>query len=137
MREIKFRQYDKVGKKMYHWDKQWICSEYQSLSFKIREPQEGNYSLDFEYDELSEPMQFTGLKDKNGKEIYEGDILAVEDCHDSNTQHWDNQAQKPIPLEIVWGDFGNNVPYDNYYFKVIGNIYENANLLNRSQGKAC
>jgi len=72
-------------------------------------------------------MQSTGLKDKNGKEIFEGDILDIKD---------------PEKLEVKWGNGGfyaatkrltgfckllNAVELD--CAEIIGNIYENPELL--------
>jgi len=72
------------------------------------------------------PMQYTGLKDKNGKEIYEGDIVRYS-CGG------DIQAE-PMVIEIpdIFLKLGNNDPYykiDLDSLEVIGNIYENPELL--------
>lgn len=80
--------------------------------------------------------QFTGLKDKNGREIYEGDI-----CNIRRYEHLD-KTKKWIVAEVIWGcEHGWN--FRSYYGKdfigtrftevdeieVIGNIFENKELL--------
>ena len=96
------------------------------------------------------PMQYTGLKDKNGKEIYEGDIVKAIF---KNTYRGDVQ----VITDVYWGKFGDNEyissvecwlrrekedfskwpisdlgggdSVGNHTLEVIGNIYENPELL--------
>lgn len=80
-------------------------------------------------------MQSTGLRDKNGKEIFEGDIVKVTD-DDERTNFPDGGIGTICGLDeiFMWYIDGqvHNGLFDisqEYYIEVIGNIYENQELL--------
>ena len=128
MREIKFRAWDDARKKMYN--EGW----YDDL-----------YLGDDIYDKYL--MQYTGLKDKNGVEIYSGDILSSSECS------YFAKFNKPwigCVIDDAYG--GASITFKDYVkdiyslmqeptndaqtatwiqesCKVIGNIYENPELL--------
>lgn len=78
------------------------------------------------------PMQYTGLKDINGTDIYEGDILHRDGYWDIQIE-WDKGSFMVRDLDKVRrNNLCQNVPIGEYnikYYEVIGNIYENPELL--------
>jgi uncharacterized phage protein (TIGR01671 family) len=100
MREIKFRAWD--GSEMIFMDMKkdgiYPCGSHKSL------------------------MQYTGLKDKNSVEIYEGDIL------DSNPDEYPDDD--PCPYIIIYHD-------GSYKGKRINGLIENALAISKSRLKVC
>lgn len=131
-REIKFRAYHKERKEMF---------EIASIDFEEKKAALSNgiiklLNVDFKQFEM---LQYTGLKDKNGKEIYEGDILKYKFLYDRRFKHV--SLVKFMEIEASFGIkdiYGNEIPLyritANNYFEVIGNIYENKNLLEKKNG---
>ena len=131
MREIKFRVWSDKSKS-------WLKDE-NVLSFYISNDGE----LEIDCSDWSKSkltiQQYTGLKDKNGVEIYEGDLLL--------SAFW---RDKENPVEVSWGDenSGWNVNYRNgqkgpllkihqQSYEVIGNIFEGVDkwLINQKKNQ--
>lgn len=127
-RTIKFRAWDDEAKEMIYPHKspykphhQWHTNE-DTIVY-------ANMQNGFT---TSTIMQFTGLHDRNGKEIYEGDIVKWTDSSDAVSFGCDPSCggYATEVEEEVWYGGGAfypvcNMPSDN--FEVIGNIYENNN----------
>lgn len=71
-------------------------------------------------------MQFTGLLDKNGKEIYEGDIVQYGGM--KAQVHWDKYMWNVVDYYNSSFDSPGDA-FSEGVFEIIGNIYENPNLL--------
>lgn len=147
MREIKFRAWDKTNKRMMIFGRFWACDEYQSLAWGIDDESktetEGNYCLEWESSTL-EIMQYTGLKDKNGNDIYEGDILRNTRYIQDVEIYWNgcttDENSINGPSWIKWGGWhfkklenDDRMTYATYQdeIEIIGNIYENPKLLEK------
>jgi uncharacterized phage protein (TIGR01671 family) len=122
MRELKFRIWDKKNKIfIYEWD-----ASHKRLAISlVGLVYHGGYD-----DVLPENdyvvQQWTGLKDKNGKEIYEGDIISGE-FYDTEYHHVET-----IKHEVVFNNGAYNIASSNWHkptLEIVGNIFENKKLL--------
>lgn len=124
MREIKFRTWDKVNKKM-------------ELAFDL------SSNPKYWWDELKDfpLMQYTGLQDKNGKEIFEGDVMpiVIENLGESiktvngvvkfEQGQWNIEYLHPFQKEMYIANLYSL--FQRAEKEVIGNIYENPELLDK------
>lgn len=110
MRETKYRLWDKLANKMVTAPSYWSIT----LDGKVFY---GNADMS----ETVVLMQDTGLKDKNGEKIHEGDILG------NGKVVW---SELSCAFFVEGKDSKNTVNYTSKEFEIIGNIYENPELLN-------
>lgn len=149
MREIKFRMFfDATGyvdkfpdhpdcgtKRMIEWDE---------LLLEADDPIRAYFNN--EIDGCSPLMQYTGLKDKNGKEIYEGDILDLHSTvngvnlfeiyyNESQARfsikyHTNRMPKRSLEYEYSVSDFFKPCQFSGEVeFEIVGNIHENPELL--------
>lgn len=116
-REIKFRAWD--GKEMDNFGEYLYWFEEQG----IRDIDHMGWKI----------MQYTGLKDKTGKEIYEGDIILAKHLGENVTYKvYINPVTQQQGIEST-DEHGDLQGLYDYHFdcQVIGNIYENPELLTK------
>lgn len=137
-REIKFRGWSKIANK--------ICTVKALLSDSVLLETTDGYSGSNNLNDV-ELMQYTGLKDKRGVEIYEDDIVST--TYDDQPGNWlveydagnvaymftrstrpDAESWRQVPTEVGVLTKHNGMNPD---LEVIGNIYENPELLERQK----
>lgn len=124
-REIKFRAWDKETKSM--------IKEVWEIGLKSNYNQPWLIGDDKRTDNF-ELMQYTGLKDKDGKEIYEGDVVRIwADPKDYNGYKGHNYIGVVEWDEFILGFIlsdGHGLN-DFEFIEIVGNIYKNPELLNK------
>lgn len=123
--------------------KRWLCEDSQYLQMDGKKVHAAPWST-MEWDIPSEQyvvQQFTGLKDSKGKEIYEGDVVKIiyegtiaEVYFDSNICAFrlKDNTSKSYPITTYRFDESHNpIGLINVFDEVIGNIFENSELLKK------
>jgi uncharacterized phage protein (TIGR01671 family) len=119
MREVNFRAWNK--------------------DYKVMEEVDMNYWYNFN-NNLYILMQYTGLEDENGKEIYEGDILEETITDPQNGDElpyrkflvfWAGSYASFALKDLLNEDNDQETMWDIVGLKIVGNIYENPELLER------
>ena len=134
MREIKFRVWDKNDKRISIYPQMidFYNKRIGYMQYQTEYMPDTSYSfpVGFEEFEYSELMEWTGLCDKNGEEIYEGDIVKLKNNHGIGVvkyyDEWgafvvENVKFKP---SVVLG-----ISYYKEEIEILGNIYENPELI--------
>lgn len=137
-REIKFKAWDMLRQKMCSVDSIEFVDFIEgrtginvyTIENKIKDSRwiaDGNFKL----------IQYTGLKDSKGVEIYEGDILEI--CNGSiNGVKW-TEPNLEVKYrkagfnlhEFMWDKDGNSAMDSTHYCTVIGTVFENPELINQ------
>ena len=123
---LKYRAWDKHGQKMFANDELiiWNGNVYANDSKKLTCNNLKGWSIDDEY-----LMQSTGLVDKNGKEIFEGDIVKMAKDVYSEPTYYEVVRHRGGAYRLESKQHGCELWLRHTDCEVVGNVYENKELL--------
>lgn len=123
-REIKFRAWDKDHGMGMFYPVEWVFADVT----KAKHPAGKTIEVI--------PMQYTGQKDKNGTKVYEGDVVTCdtwpEEDNKAVVEWYAMHAQFLVETPTKAGSMMFE-PHVDTHFEVLGNIYENPDLLKESK----
>lgn len=134
MREFKFRAWDEDSKRMITHEQDFIPLKICSLGVLRLDPTSEQSRWELFKGSRFKLMQWTGLKDKNGKEIYEGDIVK----YFNEIENGIGYITFTYQLQVKWISQNTELPtmYSDMVVlcckdevEIIGNIYENPELM--------
>lgn len=119
-RVIKFRAWDKINHKWLFGDEGLTIQQIAALNY---------YELPIHGKDI-EWLEYTGLLDKNGKEIFEGDIVKASFGYCGNERM--KTGEKIFEVKWERACWSNLWQSDIYELHVLGNIHENPELIRQS-----
>ncbi|MEH7223883.1 YopX family protein [Bacillus sp. JJ1566] len=114
MREIKFNFYNTISQKYTTWE----------------ESNAGMPMCSFSTHKHLKFLQFTGLKDKNGKEVFEGDIVRINSDFPDEFHEVKFACGGFMAGELFLDDYWN---LNGHMFEVVGNKFDNPDLVDEGE----